>query len=146
MAPAGEWLLDNYYIIEEQVREILLSGKSRRFHDLPVLGNGRLKGSPRIYAVIMELIGHTDGKIDESLMVNFINAYQEQAPLSIAEIWALSLLLRIALVEKILYSCQQLATTHSQWRLAEDLLIRTHSEKVSERIEEMGQLDRKSVV
>jgi len=140
VAPAAEWLLDNYYVIEEQVREILLNVRRKRFKDLPVLSNGQLKGTPRIYAVALELIAHTDGSLDENLMVNFINAYQDRANLSISEIWSLSLMVRIALMEKIRHSCALLEAIHGEWRQAEDLLTRARPEKTLEKIEAMNRL------
>ncbi|HBS92929.1 MAG TPA: hypothetical protein DEA85_02820, partial [Firmicutes bacterium] len=93
--------LDNYYIIEEQVKEILLSVRKHRFQDLPVLCNGYLKGIPRIFAIALEIISHTDGILSEQALHKFIEAYQESAPLAIGEIWSLSLMVRVALIEKI---------------------------------------------
>jgi len=120
--PDGDWLLDNYYILEEQVEEILLSLRRRRFGELPVLANGSLQRNPRIYAIALELVSHTDAALSEELLVKFINAYQQKASLSIAEIWSLSLMVRIALLEKIRHSCDHLAATLGQWRRAETLL------------------------
>lgn len=141
VAPAGEWLLDNYYIVEEQVKEILLSVRGRRFQDLPVLTNGQFKGSPRIYALALELISHTDGSLSEQALDRFVEAYQEEAPLDISEIWSLALMVRIALLEKIRHTCHSLAATHKQWRLAELFLARTKPGKLDERIGAQGKLD-----
>lgn len=128
--PAAEWLLDNYYIVEEQVREIMLTVRRRLFKELPVLSNGQLRGNPRIYAVALEMIAHTDAKLDEHGLVGFINAYQEQTQLSISEIWALSLMVRIALVEKIRVNCEQISAIHKLWRLAEAYLSKTKPESI----------------
>ena len=140
VAPAGEWLLDNYYIIEEQVKEILLSVRKHRFQDLPVLCNGYLKGIPRIFAIALEIISHTDGILSEQALHKFIEAYQESAPLAIGEIWSLSLMVRVALIEKIRHVCVLLETTHKQWRQAEFFLDRTKPEKLKEKIYALGKL------
>lgn len=140
VASAGEWLLDNYYVIEEQVKEILLNVKRGRFQDLPVLSNGSLKGSPRIYAIALEVISHSDGSLNEPALHRFIEAYQEEVPLAISEIWSLALMVRIALVEKIRHVCQLLESTHRQWRLAESFLARTKPEKLREKIFAQGKL------
>ena len=145
VAPAGEWLLDNYYIIEEQVREIRRSFRRERFRELPVMRNGQLIRNPRIYAIALELIGHTDGNLDEHLLVNFINAYQVRAKLTIAEIWSLSLMVRIALVEKIRSTSVKLAKTHKQWRQAEALLTNGTDEIVA-KIKAMPRLEPAFVV
>lgn len=140
MAPAAEWLLDNYYIIEEQVKGILLSVKKTNFQDLPVLSNGYLRGNPRIYAIVLEVISHTDGSLTEQALVKFIQAYQEEAPLGIGEIWSLSLMVRIALVEKIRHLCTSLEITRCQWRQAERFLSRVKPEKLKEKLAALGRL------
>ena len=140
VAPAGEWLLDNYYLIEEQVKEILLSVRKRRFQDLPVLCNGHFKGNPRIYAIALEIVSHTDGSLSEQALHKFIEAYQEEAPLAIGEIWSLSLMVRIALIEKIRHVCALLESTHKQWRQAEQILARMKPEKLKEKISALGKL------
>src|SRR3989339_587605 len=64
MAPAAEWLLDNYYLIAEQIdiaRMHLPKGYSR---ELPRLRTGLLRGFPRIYDLALELVSHTDGCVD----------------------------------------------------------------------------------
>lgn len=134
IAPAGEWLLDNYYIVEEQVKEILLTVKKGRFSELPILCNGNLKGVPRIYAIALEVVSHTDGDLSEQALQNFIIAYQETTPLTISELWALALMVRIALVEKIRHVCSLLEVTHRQWRQAEAFLAKTKPDKLQEKI------------
>lgn len=134
IAPAGEWLLDNYYIIEEHVKDILLTVKKGRFKDLPLLCNGSLKGAPRIYAIALEVVSHTDGGICEQALISFIEAYQEEASLTISEIWTLALMVRIALVEKIRHICVLIEESHRQWRQAEYFLEKTRVEKVKDRL------------
>lgn len=138
VAPAGEWLLDNYYVVEEQVREILLHVRGRHFRRLPVLGNGQFRGLPRVYAIALELVAHTDGRLDQQVLVNFINAYQQERNLTIAEIWALSLMIKTALVEKIRDGCVLLTDTHSNWRQAEELVAKP--QQLLEKIQAMKHL------
>lgn len=135
VVPAAQWLLDNYYVIEEQVREITRSLRGRRFQELPVLSNGHLRGNPRVYAIALELIAHTDGKLEEEVLINFVNAYQERAKLSTEEIWSLFLMVQIALVEKTRTACQLLAATHRQWRKAEELLAKAKGGNIMEILE-----------
>ncbi|EIV99663.1 LOW QUALITY PROTEIN: cellobiose phosphorylase [Thermoanaerobacter siderophilus SR4] len=117
-----EWLLDNFYIIEEQVKEIRKSLSKSYYSGLPGLKNGLFKGYPRIYAIAFELVLHTDGKIDEKAIINFIKAYQTKALLSSSELWALSLMIRIALVEKIKRFARKLVETRHQREKAEKIL------------------------
>ncbi|ABR49663.1 glycosyltransferase 36 [Alkaliphilus metalliredigens QYMF] len=120
LSPASEWLLDNFYKVEEQVKEARQNLAKERFLKLQTLDSGYLEGYPRIYGVALEFISHTDGKLDETLLMNFIRAYQSQRVLTIAEIWALSLMIRIALIENIRIICGKIHKNQVQWQKAEE--------------------------
>lgn len=121
VSPAVEWLLDNFYIIEEQAKDIhqILSRKCS--HMVPVLKSGYLAGYPRVYAIALELVTHTDGNIDEKVVINFIRSYQTQVLLSVAELWVLPVMLRIALIWNIKNICKSLNESQRQ-RHEADLL------------------------
>ena len=101
ISPAAEWLVDNYHIVEEQLREIRQDLPKSYYHELPKLASGELAGYPRIYAVALALIAHTDSRLDTNTLRRFIIAYQLKAPLSIGELWAVAITLRLALVENL---------------------------------------------
>src|SRR5689334_19127681 len=101
ISPAAEWLVDNYHIIEEQLREIRHDLPTSYYHELPKLASGELEGYPRIYAVALALIAHTDSRLETNTLQRFIVAYQTVAPLSIGELWAVAITLRLALVENL---------------------------------------------
>ncbi|MDQ5845067.1 MAG: cyclic beta 1-2 glucan synthetase, partial [Acidobacteriota bacterium] len=101
MSPAAEWLIDNFHIVEEQLREIREDLPKSYYHELPKLSEGELKDYPRIYAVALELIAHTDCRLDTETLRRFIVAYQTIAPLTIGELWAVAITLRLALVENL---------------------------------------------
>ncbi|HEU4478498.1 MAG TPA: hypothetical protein VFR80_08265, partial [Pyrinomonadaceae bacterium] len=101
ISPAAEWLVDNFHIIEEQLREIREDLPKSYYHELPKLASGELKDFPRIYALAQELIAHTDSRLDTQTLRRFIAAYQKVAPLSIGELWAVAITLRLALVENL---------------------------------------------
>ncbi|HWU76682.1 MAG TPA: glucoamylase family protein [Rhodanobacter sp.] len=101
ISPAGEWLLDNFYLIEEQIRiarRHLPKGYSRA---LPRLANGPSAGLPRVYDIALEIIAHGDGRVDIDSLHRFIHAYQEVAPLKLGELWAVPIMLRLALIENL---------------------------------------------
>lgn len=101
VTPAGEWLLDNYYLIEEQIqtaRRHLPRGYSRQ---LPSLASGPSAGLPRVYELSMQAIAHGDGRIDADTLGRFIASYQSLAPLSLGELWAVPIMLRLALLENL---------------------------------------------
>ncbi|HKB66852.1 MAG TPA: glucoamylase family protein [Pyrinomonadaceae bacterium] len=101
ISPAAEWLVDNFHIVEEQLREIREDLPKSYYHELPKLAEGELKDYPRIYAVALALIAHTDCRLDTTTLRRFIAAYQTIAPLSIGELWAVAITLRLALVENL---------------------------------------------
>jgi len=119
--PASEWLLDNFYIIEEQIKDVRNTLRHGN-NPLPVLKEGYLKGYPRIYALALEIVSHTDGKVDEKVISEFVTAYQSKSLLANGEIWALSLMLRVALIENIRFLCERIDETNRQWRKAEQIL------------------------
>ncbi|MGI8734706.1 MAG: GH36-type glycosyl hydrolase domain-containing protein [Pyrinomonadaceae bacterium] len=101
LSPAAEWLVDNFHIIEEQLREIREDLPNSYYRELPKLADGKLKDHPRIYALALALIAHTDSRLDTNTLRRFIAAYQTVAPLSIGELWAVAITLRLALVENL---------------------------------------------
>ncbi len=101
ISPAAEWLVDNFHIVEEQLREIREDLPESYYAELPKLSEGELKGYPRIYAVALEIISHTDSHLNLEILKRFIKAYQRETALSIGELWAAAITLRLALVENL---------------------------------------------
>jgi len=101
ITPAAEWLLDNFYLIEEQIqmsRRHLPRGYSR---ELPRLLNGPCAGLPRVYDIVLELISHVDAQVDVEPLSTFIAAYQTVASLKLGELWAIPIMLRLGLIENL---------------------------------------------
>ena len=101
IVPAAEWLLDNFYLIEEQIyiaKKHLPKGYSR---GLPQLAKGKSAGLPRVYDMAVEIISHSDGHINLTNLTSFITAYQTNTFLKIGELWALPIMLRLALLENL---------------------------------------------
>src|SRR5437764_554816 len=101
ISPAAEWFVDNFHIVEEQLREIRQDLPAGYYKELPKLERGRLAGYPRIYALALALIAHTDSHLDTETLRRFIRAYQRITPLTIGELWAVAISLRLALVENL---------------------------------------------
>ena len=110
--PAAVWFLDNYYLIHEQIRVARQNLPHKFSHEQPQLAGGESDGLPRVYNLALELIGHTDGRIELVSLQKFVSAYQEITPLKVGELWAIPIMLRLALVENlrqvvIRIACQQ---------------------------------------
>ena len=101
IGPAGEWLLDNFHVVQEHIREVHESLPRGYYRELPELASGPLAGYPRIYELTITLISHTEGRIDDDNVVLFLQAFQEAAPLGIGELWAMPAMLRLGLIENV---------------------------------------------
>jgi cellobiose phosphorylase len=101
ITPAGEWLLDNFYLIEDQVRTARRHLPARYGRELPRLADGPSAGLPRVYDIALETISHGDGRLDVDGLGGFVSAYQEVTPLTIGELWAIPIMLRLALLENL---------------------------------------------
>ena len=88
VVPAAEWLLDNLYLVEKEYKSIKHNMPQTYYNDLPVIYKGVMKGYPRVYHIAIEIVSHTDGRIDESVIANFIRAYQKNTLLTTGELWA----------------------------------------------------------
>ncbi|HKH69577.1 MAG TPA: glycosyl transferase, partial [Reyranella sp.] len=101
ITPAAEWLLDNYHLVEKQVREVRTDLPSGYYRQLPKLSSGPLAGYPRVFGVAWAFVAHTDSRFDPEALIRFVRAYQTVQPLSIGELWAVAITLRIVLVENL---------------------------------------------
>jgi cyclic beta-1,2-glucan synthetase len=101
LSPAAQWLVDNFHLIEAQLREIHDGLPSRYYKALPVLQDEPLVGLPRVYGVAWAFVAHTDSVFDGELLVHFLSAYQERRELTQGEMWALPTTLRVVLIENL---------------------------------------------
>ncbi|RIK41851.1 MAG: hypothetical protein DCC55_10590 [Chloroflexi bacterium] len=98
---AAEWLLDNNYIIEQTLRQIDEDLPEGYYRELPKLAGGALAGQPRIYAVARDYLLYDSIEFNPARLQRFIAAYQERRPLTMGELWALPIMLRIVLLESV---------------------------------------------
>lgn len=101
ITPAAEWLLDNYHVVEAQIREIREDLPAGYYRQLPKLAAGPFMGYPRVLGVAWAFVAHTDSRFDPEVLRRFVRAYQLVQPLTIGELWALAITLRIVLVENL---------------------------------------------
>jgi cellobiose phosphorylase len=137
ITPAGEWLLDNFYLVEEQIRTAkrhLPKGYSR---ELPRLLNGPSAGRPRVYDIALETIAHGDGRVDPESLSSFVAAYQTVTALKLGELWALPIMLRLALIENL----RRVST-----RIAADRIGRNYADHWADQMTEIAEKDPKSLI
>jgi cyclic beta-1,2-glucan synthetase len=101
LTPDAEWLLDNFFVIEDVFREIRTDLPRGYYRELPAIAAAPWDGLPRVYALASLLIAHTDSHLDEAGIVRFVAAFQERTPLTTGELWAVPTMLRLALLENL---------------------------------------------
>ncbi|BBK39943.1 glycosyl transferase [Allostella sp. ATCC 35155] len=127
VVPAAEWLLDNYHLVEEQIRQIREDLPPGYYRQLPKLAVGPFAGYPRVLGIAWAYVAHTDSHLDPEMLRRFIAAYQQVQPLTIGELWAVAITLRIVLIENLRRLADQIAagrrSRQDADRLADGLLV-----------------------
>jgi cellobiose phosphorylase len=101
ITPAGDWLLDNFHLIEEQIGMAKKHLPRPYSRELPCLAIGPSAGLPRLYDIALETIAHGDGRVDTESLTRFVAAYQSVTTLNLGELWAVPIMLRLALIENL---------------------------------------------
>jgi len=119
ITPAAEWLLDNFYLIEEQVQMAQRHFPKGYSRELPRLASGALAGYPRVYDLVLEVIAHTDAQLDAASLGGFVAAYQTKIALKLGELWAVPIMLRLGLIENLARVTRRLAIAREERNLAD---------------------------
>jgi cyclic beta-1,2-glucan synthetase len=101
VTPAAEWLLDNYHLVASEILDVRRNLPAGYYRQLPKLALRELAGDARVYAMAVELIRHSDSRLDRHQLARFMNSYQAVAPLTIGELWAWPSMLKLALIENL---------------------------------------------
>ena len=101
VAPSGAWLLDSFFVVIEHGREVRASMPQGYYHQLPKLESGQYQGYPRVYGIAIELIAHSEGQLDQQNMELMLREYQSVEPLTLGELWAWPVMLRMGLLENV---------------------------------------------
>ncbi|MEO5510036.1 MAG: cyclic beta 1-2 glucan synthetase, partial [Longimicrobiales bacterium] len=101
ISPAGVWLLDNFFVVEDHIRDIRANLPAHYYRELPKLANGLLAGYPRVYEIAIELIAHSEGHVSQDNIDLFVREFQSASTLSMGELWAIPSMLRLSLLENI---------------------------------------------
>jgi cyclic beta-1,2-glucan synthetase len=118
VTPAGEWLLDNFHLIDEEVRTAkrhLPAGFSR---ELPRIASGHNAGLPRVYDLALHAVAHGDSRLGRGSLMRFIDSYQTVKTLSLGELWAVPIMLRLALIENLRRVASRVADSIAERDLA----------------------------
>ncbi len=121
VTPAAEWLVDNYHIVDEQLRDIRDHLPRGFYRELPKLAGGHLEGYPRVLGLAWAFVAHTDSRFDPDALRRFVRAYQRVAPLLIGELWAVAITLRIVLVENLRRMAERIVVARADRQRADQL-------------------------
>ncbi|MFL5775698.1 MAG: GH36-type glycosyl hydrolase domain-containing protein [Chloroflexota bacterium] len=121
ITPAAEWLVDNFHIVDEQIREIRDDLPAHYYGELPKLAGGHLEGYPRVLGIAWAYVAHTDSRFDPDSLQRLVSAYQEVEPLTIGELWAVAISLRIILVENLRRLAEQILRNRTARQRADEL-------------------------
>ncbi|MEO9228559.1 MAG: glycosyl transferase, partial [Devosia sp.] len=124
ITPAAEWLVDNYYLVERQIREIRADLPPGYYRQLPKLADGPFRGYPRVFGIAWAFVAHTDSVFDAQFLLRYVRAYQEVQPLTIGELWAISITLRIVLIENLSRLASQIVANRTARQQADELADR----------------------
>ena len=124
ITPAAEWLVDNFHVVEEQIREIRDDLPRGFYRQLPKLADGPLEGYPRVFGIAWAYVAHTDSHFDTQTLARFVQAYQRVQPLTIGELWAVAITLRIVLVENLRRAAEHIGRGREQRQKADTLADR----------------------
>ncbi len=141
--PAGEWLLDNLYIIEETVKQIEKELTLKKYTNFVGVANGNYKGFARIYVLAAEIVAYTDNKIERKELEDYLASYQTKKTLSMEEIWNIGIFLQIAMIENIREICEKIYSCQMQKYKAENMVERLVENK--EKTEQHFKINKKKL-
>ena len=130
--PAGEWLLDNLYVIEECVKQIKQELTLKKYVSFVGIANGSYKGFARIYVLASEIIAYTDNRVERKDLEDYLKSYQEKKTLSMEEIWNIGIFLEIAIIENIREVCEKIYVSQMEKYKAENIVERLVENKTKQ--------------
>ena len=127
--PAGEWILDNFYIIEESVRQIEKEMTVKKYTNFIGIQHGKYAGFARIYVLASEIVAYTDNKIDGENLEKYLQAYQTKKTLNMEEIWNIGVFLQIAIIQNISEICEKIYSSQIQKYKVKNIIERLVEKK-----------------
>lgn len=132
---AGEWILDNFYIIEEMVKSIKKELTLKKYTKMIGIASGKYEGFARSYVLAEEIVSFTDCKVDSETIYSCLEAYQKNKMLNIEEIANFGIFLKIAIINHIKEVCERIFSSQIQRFKVEEIIERLVEKKdIKERV------------
>lgn len=141
--PAGEWLLDNFYMLEETVQMVQKEMTLKKYTSFQGISNGTYKGFARIYVIASEIIAYTDNRIEPKIIGELLQAYQRKKTLNMDEIWNIGIFLQIALIQNIKDICEKIYFSQMQKYRVENILERLVENKQDLKYKNLGEYNKR---
>ncbi|GFP74160.1 GH36-type glycosyl hydrolase domain-containing protein [Clostridium fungisolvens] len=142
---AAEWLLDNIYVIEKEYKTIKINMPWGYFENLPLVSGE--ESCPKIYLLAKDLLKSNDGKVEEHDTINFLKGCDDKEYITLGELWAFPLMLRVALIEGIATVTDKLAYIQKEKQSGEELAYRiidsSNNDSLADTVEEIGKNNEK---
>ena len=122
ISPAAEWLIDNFYIIQEQIVQIGIDFPKGYQKSIPLFKKGEFKGLPKVYELVLNLMNHTDNIVDLEVLTQYVQKYQEGRTLMQGELWAIPIMVRFILIEKLAQKASRILLRKSVRKEVNELL------------------------
>ena len=142
--PAGEWLLDNFYIIEETFEVIMQNMPLKKYKNFLGIANGTDSGFARIYILAYDLVNYTDNNLAYKKISKLISAYQKKKTLSMDEVWNLGIFMQIAIIQNISEICEKIYISQIQKAKAEDIFERLVLNNGQSKLKINGEIKKKT--
>ncbi|MDZ7757971.1 glycosyltransferase family 2 protein [Rhodohalobacter sp.] len=132
LSPAAEWLIDNFYIIQEQIVQVSEDFPREFQRNIPALANGEYEGLPRVYELIMNYLLHSDNLVDEEVLIHYIQHYQQFETLKLGEIWAIPIMIRLLLIQNLSEKASRIIDRKEIWKEVNELISKKNENDINE--------------
>lgn len=132
ISQAAEWLIDNFYIIQEQIVQVEIDFPKEYHRSIPLISKGEYEGLPRVYELVLNFLNHTDFVVDVDALEQYVQSYQERITLEQGEIWAIPIMVRLILIEKLAQKASSVLYRKDVRGSVYDLLSRLDESKQEE--------------
>ncbi|MGH8925775.1 MAG: GH36-type glycosyl hydrolase domain-containing protein [Acidimicrobiia bacterium] len=147
LTPAAEWLVDNFHLVEAQLAAVRKTLPASYYRELPKVSKGHLAGYPRIYEIAWAYVAHHDSRFEPETLERFVAAYQEEGPLTIGELWAMPIAIRLVLIENLRRLADIIIQARGQRRTADeiaDALLAVGDRKPEDGLRRLGRMEKLS--
>lgn len=134
MHSAGQWILDNMYIIEEQYNDIIENKRVLKNKKLPMIKTHEGEKCVAIFYLAYELVENNTGYIDKNIIFNCLREHQKLTYLSSEELDLFVLMIKIALLKFIARIAINITNSQMKKLEVEEILGNSNSEEISKEL------------